>query len=160
MDKAPFEMAIDGYAVSTDRKKLDIDLIFTFLHDEGYWSKGIPREEVEISIDNSLCFGLYFEERMIGFARIVTDYSTFGYLADVFVIPLERGKGASKALMQGVMKHPLIPKLRFFLLLTRDAHELYRKFGFKSISNPERYMEISKTLEEAYGNKTQNEYVK
>ena len=150
MTNENFEVETDGYLVSTDQGKIDVDLVFRFLHDEAYWSLGIPREDVEISLRNSLCFGLYRDGGMIGFARIVTDYSTFGYLADVFVIPEERGKGAARALMASIMKHPMVPKLRFFLLLTRDAHDLYRKFGFREISVPERYMEISKTAEESY----------
>lgn len=151
MPEEIFEISIDDYIISTDQNKLDLELVFKFLHDEAYWSKGIPKEDVLTSLKNSLCFGLYLKEKMIGFARIVTDYSTFGYLADVFVIPEERGRGGGKALMKAIMKHPIVPSFRFFLLLTRNAHALYERYGFKRIANPERYMAIKKTLKEAYG---------
>jgi GNAT superfamily N-acetyltransferase len=131
------------YSISTDKSKLDLQMIHEFLSNS-YWSKDIPMGIIKRSIENSLCFGLYLHDRQIGFARVITDYATFGYLADVFIIESQRGKGLSKKLMEQIMSHPQLQGLRFFGLRTRDAHALYLKFGFTPIDKPENFMGIRK----------------
>jgi len=130
------------YSISTDKEKLQIEIIHHYLSVESYWAKHIPVEIVKKSIENSLCFGVYFKNEQIGFSRVVTDYATFGYLADVFILEAHRGKGLSKWLMEHIMAHQTLQGLRRFSLATRDAHELYRKFGFKPLAKPEAIMEI------------------
>ena len=134
-----------GYEISTDPTRLDIDTIHHFLAHEAYWSPGIPRATVERAIANSLCFGAYHHGAQIGFARIVTDRATFALLADVFVLGSHRGKGLSKALMEAVKARPDLQNLRRWLLLTSDAHGLYRQFGFTELANTWRFMEILQT---------------
>jgi GNAT superfamily N-acetyltransferase len=130
------------YEVTTDRSRLDIDLIHEFLSSESYWAENIPRGVVERSIENSLCFAVFEGEGQAGFARVITDYAVFAYLADVFVVPEHRGRGVSKLLMKAIREHPLLQGLRRWHLVTRDAHGLYRQFGFRELENPERHMEI------------------
>lgn len=127
--------------VNTDKDSLDIGLIHRFLSTEAYWSRGIPRATVERAIEGSLCFGGYLDGRQVAFARVVTDGATFGYLADVFVLPECRGQGHSKALMAEVMAHPQLQGLRRFSLATSDAHGLYAGFGFAAPARPESLME-------------------
>jgi N-acetylglutamate synthase-like GNAT family acetyltransferase len=130
------------YKISTDPHRLNIDVIHKFLAEDSYWSPGIPRAIVERAIANSLCFGVYHRTAQVGFARVVTDRSTFALLADVFILEAHRGKGLSKWLMQCLVGHEDLQGLRRFLLLTSDAHELYRQFGFDSLGAPSRFMEI------------------
>ena len=132
----------DDYCISTNRAKLDVNAIHNFLSTQSYWCQNIPVETVIKSIDNSLNFGLYYKDKQIGYARIISDYSTFAYLADVYVLPEHRGNGLSKWMMQTIMLHPELQGLRRWVLLTADAHGLYKQFGWKDISNPEKYMEI------------------
>lgn len=127
--------------ISTDRDELDVELIHRFLAHEAYWSRGIPRATVERAIAGSLCFGGYLDGRQVAFARVVTDGATFGYLADVFVLPEHRGRGYAKALMAAVMGHPQLQGLRRFSLATSDAHTLYAGFGFTAPSRPQNLME-------------------
>ncbi|WP_426663339.1 GNAT family N-acetyltransferase [Rhodanobacter aciditrophus] len=127
--------------VSTDKDRLDIGLIHRFLATEAYWSRDIPRATVERAIAGSLCFGGYVDGRQVAFARVVTDGATFGYLADVFVLPEHRGQGYSKALMAVVMAHPRLQGLRRFSLATSDAHGLYAGFGFAAPARPQTLME-------------------
>lgn len=134
--------ATDEYEISTDTRRLDVGMIHHFLSEESYWSLGIPRATVERAIQNSLCFGAYRENEQVGFARVVTDRSTFALLADVFVLKDHRGKGLSKRLMQCVVEHEDLQGLRRWLLLTSDAHGLYKQYGFKELGNPARFMEI------------------
>lgn len=134
-------MTVDGYEISTDRDRIDVDVVFHFLSEESYWSPGIPRRVVETAIENSLCFGVYFGDDQVGFARIVTDRATFALVADVFVVTPHRGKGLSKWLMQEVVDHPELQGLRRMLLLTSDAHSLYAQFGFVEIVDSWRFME-------------------
>jgi len=129
------------FLVTTDPARLDLDLIHGYLV-RSYWAEGIPREIVERSIANSLCFGLYDAESQVGFARVITDYATFAYLADVFVVESHRGRALSKFLMDCIIKHPQLQRLRRWTLATRDAHGLYEQFGFKPLSKPDRFMEI------------------
>jgi len=129
------------YEISTDPARLNVGVVHAFLTNS-YWARGIPLETVERSILNSLCFGLYHGGRQIGFARVITDQATFGYLADVFVLEAYRGRGLSRWLMECIVGHPDLQGLRRWILLTRDAHGLYRQFGFTPLAAPERYMEI------------------
>jgi GNAT superfamily N-acetyltransferase len=125
----------DDYTISDDPARLDLDVIHGFLS-RSYWSPEIPRETVARAIANSLCFGVYLGSTQVGFARLVTDRATFAYLADVFVLESHRGRGLSRALMELVLAHPEVQGLRRWLLATRDAHGLYRKFGFVDLANP------------------------
>ena len=138
----------DGFRISTDKAELDRPLIHEFLRNS-YWAKGIPRELVDRSIENSLCFGLYGGEGLVGFARVISDSATFAYLSDVFVLESHRGRGLATWFMETVMAHPDLQGIRRWMLATADAHGLYRKVGFTQLSRPERIME--KLLADAYG---------
>jgi len=131
----------DQFVVTTDPTRLDPDFVHGYLV-RSYWSEGIPREIVERSMKNSLCFGVYDDGNQVGFARVITDYATFAYLADVFIIESNRGKGLSKLLMECIVKHPELQGLRRWILATRDAHSLYQKFGFTPLTAPDRFMEL------------------
>jgi GNAT superfamily N-acetyltransferase len=131
------------YEISTERSRLDVALIHDFLA-SSYWAHGIPRGVVEKSIDNSLCFGAYCGGEQVAFARVVTDYATFGYLADVFVVPGHRGRGVAKMIVRNIVAHPDLKGLRRLLLATRDAHGLYAQFGFEPVAKPEHLMSIHK----------------
>lgn len=133
-----------AYHISTDKSKLNLHVIHKFLSEDSYWSKNIPIEIVKKGIENSLCFGVYYNDVQIGFARMITDYASFAYLADVFILHDHRGKGLSKWLMKEILDHPDLKDLRRIMLATADAHELYKKFGFTSPAKPERIMEIHK----------------
>jgi GNAT superfamily N-acetyltransferase len=128
------------YSVSTDSSRLDLDVIHGYLQ-HAYWCEGIPRETVERSVQHSLCFGLFDRDRQIGFARVVTDYATYAYVCDVFVLEAHRGRGLATWLMQCVTSHPDLQGLRRWCLTTRDAHSLYEKAGFERTRIPERYMD-------------------
>lgn len=130
------------YTISDDKKKLDLAVIHQFLSQEAYWCKNIPVEIVKRSIDNSLCFGVYQGTSQVGFARVITDLATFGYLADVFILPEHRGKGLSKQLMAFIMAYPALQGLRRMMLVTFDAHSLYTQFGFEPVENPENVLSI------------------
>ena len=123
---------------------MDINAVHQFLSKESYWAKGIPMETVSIALKNSFYIGLFKGEKQIGFARLVTDYATFGYLADVYVLSEYRGKGLSKMMIKHLLELDFVQGLRRTLLATLDAHSLYRQFGFKSPENPERLMEIKR----------------
>ena len=131
------------YEVSTDPRRLEVDVVHQFLHHESYWARGIPRDVVEKSIRHSLCFGVYHGGRQVGFARVVTDYAVFAYLADVFVLPQHRGRGVSKQLIGTILSHPRLQGLRKWSLGTRDAHGLYAQFGFGPPAHPDYQMEIT-----------------
>ena len=120
---------------------MDIDLIHSFLT-RSYWAEGIPKEIVLRSIEGALCFGVFENDKQVGFARMITDKATFAYLADVFIIEEYRGLGLSKWLMEVIMSHPDLQGLRRIMLATRDAHELYKKFGFTQLNNVDRWMHI------------------
>ncbi len=137
-----FEEIRDNFQISTDRSKLDISSIHNYLSNVSYWANGISLETVKRSIENSVCFGLYENEKQIGFARVVTDKATFAYLGDVFVLEAYRGKGLSKWVMEFMLKHPELQGFRRWILLTRDAQELYSKFGFIKFHAPDRCMEL------------------
>jgi GNAT superfamily N-acetyltransferase len=129
------------YSISTDRERLDLAFIHQFLSTQSYWAQGRAFEIVRRSIEHSLPFGLYKGTRQVGFARVVTDYATFAWLADVFVLDAERGQGLGKWLVSVVLSHPQLQGFRRWILGTRDAHELYRQFGFEVVSQPEFFME-------------------
>lgn len=129
------------YLISTDKKKLDIKVIYGFLSNS-YWAKNRSLKTTKISLKNSLCFGLYHKGRQIGFARVITDYATYAYLADVFILEEHRGRGLSKWLMEVILNYGGIQNLRRWFLATKDAHKLYEKFGFTSLKEPEKLMEI------------------
>ena len=142
-----FETTLSSHLVSTDVRRLDIDAIHGFLDRHSTWAQGISRETVELSIANSLNFGMYADAGagpMVAFCRVITDLATFGNLVDVFVVPDLRGQGLSKLLMSAVMMHPVVPRLRRFTLATTDAHGLYEKYGFTPLNKPETFMEIYK----------------
>ena len=130
-----------GFQISTDLARLDVPMIYRFLSEEAGWAIGISRDVVERAIDNSLCFGAYLDSRQIGFARVITDYATFANLVDVFVLPAYRGHGYGIALLQAVMAHPSLQKLRRFTLATSGAHDFYRRVGFAAPGRPESLME-------------------
>lgn len=136
------EKNIGEFLYSTDKTKLNIEYIHYFLSEESYWAKNIPIELVKTSIEGSLCFGVHHQGKQIGFARVITDYATFGYLADVFIDKNYRGKGLSKELMKFIMEQEVIKKLRRFMLATLDAHSLYAQFGFESQEGNKRFMSI------------------
>ena len=132
----------EGYNVSTDRTKLDVGTIHDFLSNRSYWAKGRTRETVIRSIENSFCFGLYDEqEKLVAFARVVTDYAVFACLMDVFVLEAYRGNGLGKRLIGSIMEHPLLQGLKRWQLSTRDAHGLYRLYGFRELADPDLHME-------------------
>jgi GNAT superfamily N-acetyltransferase len=139
-----FEVLQSEYFISTDKSKLNIGFVHHYLSKESYWAKNIPIETVQKSVDGSCCFGLYVKENFltnqIGFARVITDFATFGYLADVFIIETYRRKGLAKWLLEVIFKHPELNGFRRWLLATKDAHDLYAQFGFLPLDKPERMM--------------------
>lgn len=128
------------FEVSTDPARIDLAVVHNFLTNS-YWAKGIPVETIQQSIQNSLCFGVYQGKQQVGFTRIISDYATFAYVADVFILEQHRGRGLSKWLLECIMAHPHLQGLRRWMLATRDAHGLYTQFGFGVLKNPERWME-------------------
>jgi GNAT superfamily N-acetyltransferase len=136
-----FEVKRDQFTISTNPTRLDVDTICDFLS-RAYWAKGRPRERTERALANSLVFGLYDAEKQIGLARVVTDYAIFAYLCDVFIHEEYRTHGLGKWLMQTVHSHPDLQGLRRWTLATRDAHGLYKQFGWDALGNPESWMEI------------------
>lgn len=136
----------DDYLISTDRADLDVALIHDYLSNSTYWATGRKIEVVQRSVANSLCFGLFKtnpEEgnQQVGFARVVTDYATFAWLADVFILDEHRGKGLGKWLSEVIISHPDLQGFRRWVLATKDAHELYRRVGFRELHRPDRWME-------------------
>lgn len=127
--------------ISGDFADVDLDVVHGFLSRDAYWCRGITRERVERAARHSLCFNALLDGAQVGFARVVTDRATFGYLADVFVLPAHRGQGISQAMMAAILAHPELQGLRRFLLATSDAHGLYAKYDFQPITRPERFME-------------------
>jgi GNAT superfamily N-acetyltransferase len=136
-----FETRRDNLTISTDSARLDIDAICDFLA-RSYWASGRPRERTERALKNSLVFGIYDGEKQIGVARIVSDYSIFAYLCDVFIDENYRAHGLGKWLIQTIHSHPDLQGLRRWTLVTRDAHGLYRQFGWEGLHDPDSWMEI------------------
>ena len=135
------ELRDSDILISTDPARLDLDEIHGFLS-RSYWAAGIPREIVERSIRHSICFGAFDEGRQVGFARVISDRATYAYVADVFVLPSHRGRGIGKRLMACITTHPELQDLRLWTLFTRDAHGLYRQYGFQHPRYPDRLMEM------------------
>lgn len=129
------------YMISTDRNHLDISVIHDFVSNQSYWGQGRTIEVVQRSLDNSLNFGLFKNKQQVGFARVVTDYATFAWIADVFVLTEHRGRGLSKWLMEVILSHPELQGFRRWVLATKDAHSLYERFGFIPLLRPERWLE-------------------
>jgi GNAT superfamily N-acetyltransferase len=127
--------------VTTDRGRFDLDVIHGFLT-RSYWAEGIPRETVARSMEHSLCFGAFDGDRQVGFARVISDRTTYAYISDVFALESDRKRGIGKSLMAAIMAHPELQGLRRWTLATRDAHGLYRQFGFGAPAHPDRQMEI------------------
>ena len=132
----------EEYSISADKSKLDVAVIHQYLSQEAYWCLNIPLDIVKRSIENSACFGVYQGNNQVGFARVVTDFATFGYLADVFILPEHRGLGLSKQFITFIMAYPPLQGLRRVMLVTKDAHGLYEQFGFQPIDSPENTMSI------------------
>ena len=128
------------YTISTDKVRLDLNVIHSFL-DTSYWAAGRSVATIRRSIENSIPFGLYKGDQQVGFARVITDYATFAWIADVFILEPFRGQGLSRWLMEVIIGHPELQGFRRWVLATKDAHELYRKFGFTELKLPERWME-------------------
>lgn len=131
----------DGFEISTDSNRLDLEVVHDFLSRSSYWAQGRPYSVVQKSVENSLCFGVYRDPHQVGFARVVTDYATFAWLCDVFILEAHRGLGLGKWLIECVVAHPELSGLRLFILATRDAHELYRRCGdFEVVESRQRWM--------------------
>jgi GNAT superfamily N-acetyltransferase len=141
IDQIKSKLKNENFVIDTIQGKLQTDVIYGYLS-RSYWSENIPRAIVEKSVKNSFCFGVYHFEEQVGFARLITDFTTFAYLADVFILEEYRGKGLSKWLMHEIMTHPDLQTLRRWNLSTADAHGLYEKFGFTALQKPEVYMEL------------------
>jgi GNAT superfamily N-acetyltransferase len=134
--------------IDTNKNRLDIPQIHHFLSTQAYWAKGRSMEKVKRSIENSLCFGVYVNNSQAGFARVVSDYTIFAWLLDVFILPEYRGHGLGKKLVQTIMSHDDLQGLRRWGLATEDAHGLYRQFGFQTLKNPDLLMEITTTVDD------------
>lgn len=131
----------DNFIITTNRKDLQIEAILDYLVNKSYWAKNRTLEQMETVIGNSLCFGVYKDKKQVGFARVVTDYATFAYLGDVYILDEFQGKGLGKWLMETIINHPDLQGFRRWILATRDAHTLYEKHGFTELKHPERWME-------------------
>ena len=137
----------DGFVVSTDKSRIDVRLAHEFIAGSSYWAKKIPFETFARSVENSLCFGVYDSAgALVGFARVISDFATFAYIADVFVLDSQRGRGLGKLLMGCIKDHPQLQGLRRWVLTTKDAHSVYAQFRFMSPKFPERYMEMAQQL--------------
>jgi GNAT superfamily N-acetyltransferase len=134
--------------ISDDRSRMDVTVIHGFLSQDSYWANNVPREVVERAVEHSLCVGAFEDGVQVGFARAITDYATFAYIADVFVLPSHRGRGISKQLMDALVNHQELRGLRRWHLVTRDAHALYAQFGFTPVDVPERHM--MRVVKDAY----------
>ncbi|MES2797644.1 MAG: GNAT family N-acetyltransferase, partial [Bacteroidota bacterium] len=129
------------FILSTEKAKMDLPIIHHYLANQSYWAQNIPIETVQLAIENSLNFGIFHNNKQIGYARIVSDFATVAYLGDVFILPTYRGLGLSKWMIENIMLHPNLQGLRRWILLTADAHDLYKKFGWSCIAIPERWMD-------------------
>lgn len=133
-----------GFTISTNPELMDVTKIHRYLSEQSYWAQGINRDQVERSIHFSLCFGVYFHDAVqplqVGFARVITDYSTFAYLADMFILSDYQGQNLGKWLVATILDHSELQSVRRWALYTQDAHELYRRFGFDAEQEPQRYM--------------------
>ena len=135
------EWTKNEFFISTERELLQIEVILEYLINQSYWAQNRTPEQMKTAIKNSLCFGVYLDEKQIGFARVVTDFSTFAYLGDVFILPAFQGKELGKWLMETISNHPDLQNFRRWILATKDAHKLYQRFGFSELKHPESWME-------------------
>lgn len=140
----PTTIDYNGYIITTDKKLLHPEHVHDWLSNKSYWSKQIPYEVVKGAFDNSYCMGILKDGKQVGYARLITDYATFGYLADVYVEEEHRGQGLSKKMMEILMDQDWVKGLRRIMLATLDAHDLYDQFGFVKTAFPERFMEVSR----------------
>ena len=138
----------DNYFISNDKMLMDVNVIHDFLSNRSYWAKGISKQRIEKSITNSLPFGVFEGKNQIGFAQVITDYATFGWICNVFILENHRGKGLSKALIHAITEHFELKNMRRLLLATADAHGLYTQYGFSALEKPERWLE--KTIADFY----------
>ncbi len=147
----PHELRHDGYLISDDPTRIDVDAVHAFLS-RCYWAEGISRDVVARSVANSLCLGIYAPADLpavasakagaqVGLVRVISDYATFAYLCDVYVLEAHRGHGLAKAAMRAYQSHPRLQSLRRHQLVTQDAQGLYQQFGFVPVVQPERHME-------------------
>lgn len=143
MSTEPLNIEYKGYLITTDKQKMDIESIHKWLSEESYWVKGIPFETVKSGFDNSYCIGILKDGQQVGYGRLITDYTTIAYLADVYITAPHRGIGLSKKMMETLLGLDWVKKLRKVFLGTWDAHELYRQYGFKEIAEPARWMELT-----------------
>lgn len=148
-----YEAGREEFMISTDPALLNVDVIHGYLSNQSYWAQNIPKEVVQKSITNSLCFGLYFKGKQVGFARLVTDKATFAYLADVFILKEYQGKGLSKWLMEIIQSHPELQGLRRWMLGTRDAHGLYEQFGWTVLDEDSRKRFMQRHFKDVYQKK-------
>ncbi|MGC4101341.1 GNAT family N-acetyltransferase [Ferruginibacter sp.] len=144
----------DDFIISTDPSMIDINAVHDYLCNESYWAKDISLQLVQRAIAGSFCFAVFKKEDndqlcQVGFARVITDKATFGYLADVFILPAYRGRGLSKWLMEEITTHPDLATLKGWMLSTRDAHGLYEQFGFNRVQSSERLMRRNTTATNA-----------
>lgn len=142
MSPQSFRASKGGFTITTDIAKLNLEVIFDFLANHSHWARNIPFSTMMKSIENSLCFGLFRDNEQIGFARVVSDYATFAWLADVFILEDHRGKGLAKWLMECIVNHPDLQGLRRWILATRSAHGLYTKYGFVPLKKVDAFLEI------------------
>ena len=140
METAEYRVTRDAYEISTERSRIDIDAVERFLRDS-YWAANRSRDRIERSLETSLCFGLYRDSEMVGFARVVSDYTDFAWYCDVYIARDHRGRGLGKWLTEAVLAHPDLQGLRRWILATSSAHELYRQYGFTELQSPEKWME-------------------
>ena len=145
-----YEAGREEFMISTDPALLNVDVIHGYLSNQSYWAQNVPKEIVQKSITNSLCFGLYFKGKQVGFARLVTDKATFAYLADVFILKEYQGKGLSKWLMEIIQSHPELQGLRRWMLGTRDAHGLYEQFGWTVLDEDTRKRFMQRHFKDVY----------
>ena len=138
-----FRVKRGEYEITTDKGKLDFDVIHGFLS-QSYWSSGIPMDTVKKAAQNAVTFGIYHGKQQVGYARVITDFTTFAYLADVFIVENERGKGLSKWLVETILAAPFLQGLRRWMLATRDAHGLYQQYGFTPLENPDIFMQVNR----------------
>ncbi len=141
IDRTVMELTKGKYLLTTDKARLDLPAIHHYLSNESYWARNIPFDTFRRSVENSLCFVILQQHQPVAFARVISDFATVAYLGDVFVLPGHRGRGLSKWLLENIMAYPDLQGLRRWILLTRDAHGLYRQFGWQSIASPELWME-------------------
>ncbi len=147
MDVQPIDIMYDGYHITSNKALLHVDQVHDWLSKYSYWAVNIPYDIVETSFQHSFTIGILKDKEQVGYARLITDYAVFGYLADVYVKEEHRGKGLSKIMMQAIMEQGWVKGCRRLMLATKDAHDLYRQFGFTDLPNPDKIMVVSNTTQ-------------